>query len=366
MAKTVKDEFGEEKVKVSTESIKCASCGSNMVFDPESQSLYCEHCGSKREFKSNTAEEIDLFAGFESEREQWEDEVSVFRCGNCGAEVVLKAGETAKTCPFCGTAHVEKSEELAGLKPNAVVPFTFGTDKASEYSKAWAKKKLFAPKKFKKGLKTENVRGVYSPCFTFDSKTTSIYYGRIGKTCTRTVKTANGIRTETYVVWKNISGTYYLNFDDILVSAGSKISQKTFERLSPFDTNAGKEYKENYLLGFMAYHYDKSIEDCWGLAKSKMDVTIRKSILSQYSYDKIDFLNVSTTHEAATYKYVMLPVYVGNFTYREKLYNFFVNGVNGKVIGKTPKSFWRILAAIGIGVAAVGLAALIAYLLGTN
>lgn len=364
MAEIGKNEYGEDESRVSTESIKCPSCGSNMIFDPDSQMLYCEHCGTKRSFEQNLTQEIELLSGLNNDKTEWDkSDVSVFKCGNCGAKVVLSVGETAKVCPFCGTAHVEKSEELAGLKPNAVLPFMFSADKASEYSVAWAKKRLFAPRKFKKSLNSENVKGVYSPCFTFDSKTTSLYRGRIGKTYTRTVGSGKNRRVETYTVWKNIAGTYYYNFDDVLVSSGNKINQKTIEKLSPYDTNSGKEYKENYLLGFMAYHYDKSIEDCWGIAKNKMDAAIKRAILSQYSYDKVDYLDVSTTHEAATYKYVMLPVYVGNFNYKKKLYNFFINGASGKTTGKTPVSFWRVLAAVGLGlVAAFGIAALLYFL----
>lgn len=363
MSENVKNEYGEDENKVSTESIKCPSCGSNMVFDPESQMLYCEHCGTKRSFNQDlTASEIDLISGFNSDSNQWNnDEVTVFKCDNCGAKVVLKAGETAKSCPFCGTAHVEKADELAGIKPNGVIPFLLSSEKAAERAKTWAKKKIFAPKNFKKSLNPDNVKGVYSPCFTFDSKTTSIYHGRIGKTYTRVVGSGKDQRTESYTVWKNISGTYYYNFDDLLISAGNKFTQKTFDKLSPYDTNASKEYQENYLLGFMAYHYDKSIEDCWGLAKSRMDAVIRKRILSQYSYDTIDYFKVSTTHEAVTYKYVMLPVYVGNFNYKKKLYNFYVNGVSGRMTGKTPVSFWRVLIAVGLGLAVLAGIGLLIY-----
>ena len=364
MAKTEKNEYGEDESRVSTQSIKCPSCGSNMVFEPETQMLYCEHCGTKRSFEQSITKEIDLLSGLNEDKAEWnKKDVSVFKCGNCGAKVVLSVGETAKTCPFCGTAHVEKSEELAGIKPNAVLPFAFSAEKASEYSAVWAKKKLFAPRKFKKSLNPENVKGVYSPCFTFDSKTTSIYHGRIGKTHTRTVGSGKNRRTETYTVWRIISGTFYYNFDDVLVSAGNKVGQRTVEKLSPFDTNSGKEYKEHYLLGFMAYHYDKSIEDCWGVAKGKMDAEIKRAILSQYSYDRVDYINVSTTHEAATYKYVMLPVYVGNFNYKKKIFNFFVNGVSGRATGKTPVSFLRVLATVGLGlVAAAGIFLLLYFL----
>ena len=110
----------------------------------------------------------------------------------------------------------------------------------------------------------------------------------------------------------------------------------------------------------MAYQYDKDIQDCWSLAKSKMDEIIKRNILKQYHYDKIAYFNCNTTHDRVTYKYIMLPVYVANYKYKKKTYNFFVNGLSGKIAGKTPLSFWRILVASLLGVAAaVGIAYLV-------
>lgn len=354
----------DEQLKVGTHSVKCSNCGSNMVFDPNTQKLYCPHCDSVKEFNTDThTKELDLATAF-SKGKKWEsDKTVVFKCENCGAKVVLNAGETAKNCPFCGTAHVQKTDELAGLKPNGVLPFLFDAVKAAEYCKAWVKKRLFAPSKFKRTLVPENVHGVYLPVFTFDSYTTSTYVGRLGKTHTKTVGSGKNQRQVTYTEWFNVSGTYYEDFDDVLISAENRVGQKNLNKIAPFDTNNGKAYEERYLLGFMAYRYDRDLTDCWGDAKSVMDARIRSGILSQYSYDKVDYLNVSTSHERVTFKYVMTPVYVGNYSYKTKVYNFYVNGTSGKVTGKTPKSFWRIAFAVLCGlIVAAAIGALVYYL----
>ncbi len=358
------DSFNQEENQVDAESIKCEACGSNLVFDPNAQCLKCPHCGTEISFSSSDAQEILLGHGLNNDRVWTADEAVVFRCENCGAKVVMTANETAKSCPFCGTAHVQKLEELAGIKPNALIPFTFDDKKAIVYSKQWAKKRFYAPRKFKKNICADNVKGIYTPCFTFDSKTVSYYYGRIGKTHTRVVGSGKNRRVQTYVVWRNISGTYNDSFDDVLITAGSKFGQKELDKVAPYQTNYSREYEENYLFGFMAYHYDSELTECWGEAKSRIDGVIRKSILSNYVYDVIDYLNVSTTHNDVTYKYVMLPVYVGNYEYNKKSYNFFVNGSSGKVYGKTPKSIWKILATVFLGLAVVVGIALLYYFSG--
>lgn len=345
---------GAKPKKVGTEIIKCDGCGANMIFDPDAQKLYCPHCGSVKELKDGgTAKEISLLHGLDSDNYDSSDEAVVFRCSNCGASVVINDGKSATVCPFCGTAHVQKTDDLPGLKPNGLIPFAFGAKKALELSKAWAKKRLFAPRKFKKKLGAENVNGVYTPCFTFDSYTTSLYNGKIGITHTRTVGSGKNRRTETWTEWKYISGTYYDNFDDILVTAGSKFDQKKLDKIAPYDTNDGKAYEKKYMLGFMAYKYDNNLEGCWDFAKSRIDARIRNGILSRYVYDKVAYLNVSTSHDRVTYKYVMLPVYVGNYNFNKKLYNFYVNGDTGKVWGKTPKSPLKIAIAVLLGIALV-------------
>ena len=346
-----------EKEITEAETVKCSSCGANMVFDPEGNVLLCNHCGNTETIKQRgNAVELDLHKGLTTEK-QWDDDgVAVFKCDNCGAEIVLTKGQTATKCPFCATAHVAKVQTLAGIKPNGVVPFCLSLQKAVELSKAWAKRRLYAPRKFKKNLSTENVSGVYVPCFTFDSYTTSSYNGKIGITRTRREGSGKNARTITYTEWRFISGTSYLNFDDILVSAGGKVDQHKLNKISPFNTNVAKEYDEEYMLGFSAYHYDKDIEDCWREAKTTMDGAIRRNILSGYVYDKVAYLNVSTVHQNASFKYEMIPVYVGNFSYSKKLYNFYVNGETGKVWGKTPKSWLKILITVLISVGMVVLA----------
>lgn len=348
-------ESGVSPKRTGTEIIKCEGCGANMVFDPDSQKLYCPHCGSEKILENGgTAGEISLLSGLALDNYEKEDDAVVFRCANCGANVVISDGKSATACPFCGTAHVQKTSDMAGLKPNGLIPFAFGIKKAIELSKAWAKKKLFAPKKFKKNLGAENVNGVYTPCFTFDSYTSSRYEGKIGITRTRTVGSGKNRRTETWTEWRHISGTYFDNFDDVLITAGSKFDQTKLDKIAPYDTNASKKYEKKYMLGFMAYKYDSDLSDCWASAKGVIDRKIEKGILSQYVHDKVAYLNVSTSHDRVTYKYVMLPVYVGNFPFKKKLYNFYVNGNTGKVWGKTPKSPLKIFIAVLLCIAVVG------------
>ena len=348
---------GGEKEK-STDIAKCPNCGANMLFDPEKQQLRCEFCGTEKSFAVKPNSELEFEKLFER-HDNWANETHVFSCSNCGAKVVISKREISKNCPFCGTSNVVETEELSGLKPNALVPFRISKETASAKAIAWAKKKFFAPRRFKKYLThSDDITGMYSPAFTFDTNTVSTYYGRLGRTVTYT-KRVNG---KTVTEYFTISGAYSSFFDDILIQASSQISQKTVDALQPFDTNNSKEYTEEFLHGYGANQYTRDGRECWGEARKIIEKRIRSGILAKYNYSFVDYLNIDTEFSDTTFKYLLLPIYVGKFRWsskadrKSKIYNFFVSGFNGKVYGKAPVSPLKVgLLTLGI-IAAVALA----------
>ena len=47
------DNATEFENSTDVETIKCPDCGSNMVFDPTKQDLFCEHCGRVESFEKD-------------------------------------------------------------------------------------------------------------------------------------------------------------------------------------------------------------------------------------------------------------------------------------------------------------------------
>lgn len=339
-----------------------------MVFDPNTQTLKCEHCGNTLEIvKDKDVVEHDIAEGFAAAETVGADEQAAYRCDNCGANVVMNADEIANICPFCGTSHIAKLGSFSGLRPQVVVPFCVGASDAAEFAKKWAKKRIFAPRKFKKSLSPDKTHGVYEPCFTFDSDTFSTYVGRVGDRHTRTVGSGKNRRTETYIVYRHVSGTYSKFFDDVTVAANDNFTQKELRAVSPFRLSDACVYESKYLSGFVAEKYNKDLPESWNDAKKMMDETIRENIKNSLHCDVIDYLNISTRHSSVTYKYVLLPVYVISYTYGGKRYGIKVNGSTGKAHGKTPLSPVRVAIAAVIGAAAVvGIIALLVHFYSTG
>ncbi len=346
-------EFQQEIREVDTYVSKCRGCGATMVFDPESQTLKCPHCGATGEIEKDfSVIENDIIKGFQ-DAEKWSpDEQVTYKCDNCGAVVVLSVDEEASTCPFCKTTHIAKEGSFKSIRPHMVIPFQFGTEKATEYSKKWAKSRIFAPHAFKKSIRIDNVQGVYEPCFTFDSNTYSTFYGRVGDRRTRTVGSGKNRRTETYIVYRNVSGAHDRFFDDVLIATNENFNQKELNRLSPYKTEAACVYESKYLSGFMAEGYHKNLDESWAEAKVEIEERIRRQIIDRLHCDVVEFLNVSTRHERVTFKYLLIPVYTLVYKFKGNKYTVRVNGSTGRVKGKCPVSPLRVVLGTVFGIAA--------------
>ena len=327
--------YNDEDLAV--ESFKCKNCGGETVYDAKQKKLRCLYCDSLFEIeKTATAQEHDL-QELLSNGQIWKD-ADVYQCQSCGAKEILQAGEISVVCPFCGTNSIVKTEEIPGLKPQGVSPFMFDKKQAATIAEKWARKKFYAPRKFKKSVKAEKLHGIYNPVFTFDAKTDSIYSGRLGKTYYITRYRNGRPYTVSRTRYFNIKGSTRVDFDDMLVQASSSMPMSIIKSLEPFTTKEVPAFQEEYLRGYSASTYNKEGSQCWEECMQMMKEGIERKILSQYDYNVKVNLNVQTKFAGKQYKYILVPVYVGHYTYRKKLYNFYINGQTGRMAGKTPVS----------------------------
>ncbi len=337
--------------KLDTSVFKCPNCAGESKFSIKDQKMKCLYCGSLFDIDNDEfVEERDLNELL-TNGEVW-TEAEVYQCKSCGAKEILDNQEMSAFCPFCGTNNVIKLEELPGLKPQGVAPFKITKRRSSEIAVEWAKKKKYAPKDFKKSVKAENINGIYNPIFTFDADTQSSYYGQLGKNY-KTYRIVNGRQiSEVKTKYFNISGNQNLKFDDLLIQASDIVPKEDIRKIEPFPTNNAPEYKSEYLRGYSASTYSKSGQTCWNECKLEIKSRIEKSILKKYMYDVKVFLNVKTTFLNEKYKFVLVPIWVGHYKYKNKLYNFYINGDNGNISGKTPisalKVFFTVLGILAL------------------
>lgn len=336
-----------------TTGYKCPSCGAPMKFDPAKQGLTCEYCGTSQAvvFDDDVAERSfdELFS-----TDPWTGEIKTIRCDNCGAVQVLDEHEIATVCPFCGSASVLETHEVQGIKPDTAIPFKINKETATQRCLKWLKSRVFAPSKFKKEAKLNEVRGCYVPVWTFDCDTVADYYGQLGEHYTETYYVDGKQHTVTKTRYFFVSGTMDNFFDDIYVKGSTAVNESYLKKIQPFPAEEYVKYDDKMLAGYSANHYDIDPLVAWQTAEQQVQRYFENAIVARYNADEVVFLDVRLTHRNRSFKYLMVPLYISVEQYKDKTYSQYVNGVHGKTHGSAP------ISPVKVGLTALGVAAVIA------
>ncbi len=331
---------------------KCPSCGGVMDFDPKTGGLTCPYCGRTEMIPVDhtepaSAEELDLENADKVENCDWGAEKKTVICQACGAETVYDALEISAVCPFCGSNQVMEAADKNTIAPGGVVPFQITDKQASDLFKGWIRRKWFCPKLARESAKAKHFKGVYLPYWTFDADTDSEYQGEYGRD-----KVKRGPDGEERVVttWYPTRGSYRESFDDELVCATTNHNQSMLGGLEPYRTAENKVYKPEYVAGFAAERYAIGIKEAWDMAKGsirfKLKENIENDIERRNGADRIRDLKIQTLFSHMTYKYLLLPVWISSYKYKDKIYQFMVNGQTGKVSGRTPLSMPKVVITV--------------------
>jgi hypothetical protein len=108
------------------------------------------------------------------------------------------------------------------------------------------------------------------------------------------------------------------------------------------------------LSGWSAESYQIPLTEAWGLGKDILYNDERSACDREVPGDTHRNLNVNTQLSKLTYKHVMLPVWVASYRYRDKTYQFMINGQNGKVEGQKPISWIKVAIAVVIAIIIIG------------
>lgn len=331
---------------------KCPSCGNFLAYDPKSGKLKCDYCDTLVDLEPVTpAKELPYTTNAEGNFIPWQGVKSI-KCRSCGAVTMLSDYETVVKCPFCNASNIVELDEIPGLQPNGILPFRISKEDVHEYYHKWLKSKHLAPFKLKKEAKKQPSQGIYIPLFTFDSKCDCAYTIRYGKHYTVTVGTGKNRRTETRTRWYIDSNFISNFFNDVQVEASKSVVQDNIHKMGGFDTDNSVSYHNQYISGYSAERYDKGLDASWSDAVGIMETALRQMIISRYNADVVDYVNMNTTHNNVTYKYLLVPIWVFSYHYRKKTYGCIANGRTGRIIGKYPKSPFKI-SAIVLAVGAV-------------
>lgn len=128
---------------------KCRNCGGNVVYEPGRRKMYCPHCEEKtariccRAVRLRSARTVER-------RFRYQDYASAGRCEHCGCYLIF-------------------NERVEGVyEPHMILPFKVNKDLAVGAMEAEFKHRMFTPADFMSAKSLEKMVGIYVPFWLYD------------------------------------------------------------------------------------------------------------------------------------------------------------------------------------------------------
>ena len=343
-----------------TVAYQCLCCGAGLGFDPEKQKFACEFCLS--EF--DEAELMNAGAAEAAEKQRADGEayceqMNLFTCPNCGAEVVADDNTVAQFCYYCHNPVIHAGRLSGQLQPHKVVPFRITREEAEEIFLKWCKKKWFLPKDFKTRAHAEQIQGVYYPFWVTDADAQGMT--NFKATRVRTWRSGDYKYTNTKVYRLERAGN--IHFEDIVTCALSEADKKMLEGVLPYPSEELTDFSMPYLSGFFAkkrdIERDALSEEVRGRMHDYTATLLRSTVRESYSTVTPETVNVNI--QQSHWEYALLPIWILTYTHKNgKVYTFAINASTGKIYGELPVSPGKL--AILMGAVAVPATALLSLI----
>ena len=206
----------------------------------------------------------------------------------------------------------------------------------------------------------EKVTGVYIPFWTYDADVSARLDG-IGKN-TKTWRSGDYVYTKTdeYTVMRD--GT--MKYERVPADGSKKFDDDTMDSVEPFDYSGLKDFNMSYLSGFLSEKYDVSKEEAKKRADSRIINSSKDELLKTAKYQSVSVSNMNCNIDNKKTEYVLLPVWMLNIKYNDKLHLFAMNGQTGKMVGNVPiDNKKRVLASIGAFLGSTAILSLITLII---
>lgn len=330
----------------------CKNCGGPLIFKPEINRMFCNHCGTDfavsdveitdrellEEIKALSAKEV-----YGVDSEEFYD-CNVYTCNQCGGEVIVNNTEVSTYCIYCGNPTVVFNRVAKQKRPEFILPFSISKDTAVSNIRSHLSRGSFVPKELK-NFKPDMVRGIYIPYWIVNCEhyNAAFIRGELNNDKDPEIKYYERVGTCT--------------FNNMPLDASLLLNDETSVKLEPFDLKNLVPFDENYLSGFYSDMSDVSTMDITRAANSKADEMFREEAMHEIFAAKNKEVLESSPYTKLTGDkvYVMFPAWFITLEYQGEPLTILVNGDSGKVVGTLPFNKKKFIALTTIESVLLGL-----------
>jgi DNA-directed RNA polymerase subunit RPC12/RpoP len=342
MGEGVQSRVSQEPLDASTEeSFACTQCGGQTEFNLKTQTLRCTSCGFERQIEAqhvaDSAEQSLEFMLPTHRGHRWAEAQHHLSCQKCGADSLWPVAQRTLRCPYCGSGQLIESQETQNLiDPQAIGLMEIDENQALRLATDWLGKGWFSPDDLSDSAQKTALRPAYYPFWTFDGTLELNWHCEVNEGSNDNPR------------WVSRSGTEYHIFDDMLVSGIKTISQKQVNEISPFKLKEVLEFKPDYIAGWPAVAYDIPLAEATLAARGEVARKVRRTLHRKVlpNRQKRNLNMGGHRWNEMTFKYVLLPLWVGNYPYQDENYPILINGQTGEVNGGKPRDNLKSIALI--------------------
>ena len=302
--------------------MKCPSCGSALRFDIAEHRLVCDSCGQSYDplaYSEDNNADMSEWGG-----------ARMYRCRNCGAELLSMNDEAVSYCMYCGSEAVLE-EEISGMnEPKQIIPFRITKDECRSIYREALKHKRYLPKEFKEDAFIERFRPFYIPYWMYSVKFREEPFELKGYRN----YTSNGYDYhEEYDITAEIrdKGLYGVPYD-----ASRNFDDQIAEDIAPFSKKDLTPYRSAYLAGMYAdrpnvsadLYQDEVMKEAVNAAAADIRKGLNMTGLKMPSGKKLKKL-LEARYEGA--EAVFLPVWFLTWRKGNRVAYAVVNGQTGKM-----------------------------------
>jgi hypothetical protein len=281
-------------------------------------------------------EDVSVFEATFQKAAFGDEEARQYVCKKCGAVFVTDNHSAITVCRFCHSP-ATLGERISGdYAPTKIIPFSISKRAAAKAFRAWHRKLKFAPKEFTEKLRDKKVVGLYVPIWLCDLEVS----GTAALSCTQAEDSA-----EPVVLSRQAS----LSLQRLPICASSKLSQKLFEKLEPFEVSRLQAFRPSFLSHFLSEKYHASLAELCSQAQKRSSALLDQKLLETAAgYKTADFVERDYTVQPSSSEYVLFPIWIVCYDTPDEDYLFVMNGQTGKIASSPPRSLPKIAISIGL------------------
>ncbi len=314
--------------------LRCERCGAPAAYAPGEHALVCSACASKSTIGATNVSVEEGKAEFrvatlDEMKRGWGASRTEVHCEGCGATVVVEARAQVTECSFCLSTHiVAQGASQEQLRPSSVLPFVVDEAGAREVISGWLREGKYQPVGLPRAIQSLHLQGVYLPWWVFGSTI------RVQWHCEVKVTRGSGDNRQTY--WEPRSGTERIGVSGDLEPAVNDLDERLVDQLYPFPLAQAVDFAPEYMAGFQTRGPTVNLPVAFARARHRWRDQAHAAAQSKLAGQSHRNFTSEITYEGERWQYVLLPVYIGRYRFKDDWFDVMVHGTDARVVGHKP------------------------------